>query len=239
VDARNRNLREWLNRITTGQLQLPRFQRFEAWGTSEVADLLQTLMDELPAGAALLLEIGDKSPFMYRPLSGAPSPTERMTELLLDGQQRLTALWRSLNDDYDDRTFFIDVRDVDADEDGRRDFRVRPQSRWWREGYRFPLWCDDPIQVLGRGLIPLRLLRPGDEDSWKAWSRDATSGDLGQQIELNNQISTLRSRVANFNLPYLALPVGSSEGVVLNVFLKMNTRSVPLTAFDIIVARVE
>jgi len=79
MDARNRNLREWLNRIRTGQLQLPRFQRYEAWGGSEIADLLQTVVDGLPAGAALVLEIGDKAPFHHRQLARAPVPKEKMT----------------------------------------------------------------------------------------------------------------------------------------------------------------
>ena len=113
MDARNRSLDDWFARIRTGQVRLPRFQRFEAWGHREVADLLQTVVDELPAGAVLVLEIGDGSPFVHRPLAGAPEPTERITELLLDGQQRLTALWRSLTEDYPDRSFFIDTRDVD------------------------------------------------------------------------------------------------------------------------------
>jgi uncharacterized protein with ParB-like and HNH nuclease domain len=92
MEARNRNLADWFARVGSGQIQLPRFQRFEAWGSREVADLLQTVVDELPAGAVLVLEIGDEPPFHHRPLAGAPAPTERMTELLLDGQQRLTAL---------------------------------------------------------------------------------------------------------------------------------------------------
>jgi len=31
MEARNRPLPEWFNRLKTGQLRLPRFQRFEAW----------------------------------------------------------------------------------------------------------------------------------------------------------------------------------------------------------------
>jgi hypothetical protein len=56
MDARNRSLDDWFTRIRTGQVRLPRFQRFEAWGPSEVTDLLQTVVDELPAGAVLVLE---------------------------------------------------------------------------------------------------------------------------------------------------------------------------------------
>jgi hypothetical protein len=241
MDARNRTLSQWLTRIRTGQVQLPRFQRFEAWGPREVEDLTQTVVDELPAGAVLVLEIGDVPPFRHRPLAGAPPATERMTELLLDGQQRLTALWRALNDDYPDRAYFIDIRDRDEDEDGQRDFLSRSQSRWWRGEQRYPVWCDSPKQVLDRGMIPARLLRPdGDgEAECATWLRNATEGDVERLLELQPLVHGLRARVAAFNLPYLALPVESSEAVILNVFEKLNTRSVPLTAFDIIVARVE
>jgi hypothetical protein len=238
MDARNRSLDQWLTRVSTGQLQLPRFQRFEAWGTREVADLVQTVIDGLPAGAVLVLEIGDQTPFPSRMLAGTPSQTERMTELLLDGQQRLTALWRALSDDYEDHTYFVDIRDVDEDEDGSPDHRVQPQPRWSRNGRRYPMWADDPRQVLERGLIPLRLLRPSDDTGWKGWLASATQ-DVPRLMELQEKVLDLRTRVAHFNLPFLALPVGSTAGIVLNVFVKLNTRSVPLTAFDIIVARVE
>ena len=87
-----RALDAWFSRIATGQLRLPKFQRFQAWGTREVTDLLQTVMDELPAGAALTLAAGNQSPFKYRTLQSAPEGPERVGELLLDGQQRLTAL---------------------------------------------------------------------------------------------------------------------------------------------------
>ncbi len=66
-----------------------------------------SLIQRLPIGAALVLDIGDKEPFISRTLVGAPTKGERITEHLLDGQQRLTALWRGLNNNYDDRTFFL------------------------------------------------------------------------------------------------------------------------------------
>ncbi len=241
MDARNRSLSEWFTRISTGQVQLPRFQRFEAWGPREIDDLVQTVVDELPAGAALVLEIGDKPPFRSRPLAGAPEPTERMTELLLDGQQRLTALWRTLNENYPDRSHFIDITGQAEDEGEEREFAAISQSRWWRDGRRYPVWCDDPKQVLRRGLLPARLLRPGSdgEKECASWLSEATDGDKDQLLSLQPVAGTLRSRVGIFNLPFLALPVQSSDTVILNVFVKLNTRTIPLTAFDIIVARVE
>lgn len=51
MEARNRSLSDWLTRIESGQLRLPRFQRFEAWGYREVKDLLETVIAGMPADA--------------------------------------------------------------------------------------------------------------------------------------------------------------------------------------------
>src|SRR5690606_29047537 len=107
LEARNRHLPEWFNRIRTGQIRLPRFQRFEAWGHNEISSLIEAVVSGLPAGSTLVLELGSEEPFISREVVGAPSPTERPTEHLLDGQQRLTALWRSFHDDYDNRTYLL------------------------------------------------------------------------------------------------------------------------------------
>lgn len=238
MQARDRAIDEWFSRISTGQVQLPRFQRFEAWGNREVQDLLETVLAELPAGATLVLEVGDTPIFKHRPLQEAPAGSERLTELLLDGQQRLTALWRSLNDTYEDRTFFVELT-MDGEENGGRG--VVSERRYWKDGQRYPLWAKDPKKTLERGYLPLRLLRPGDEGSQELnlWLKKATEGNLEQYIDVLNTANDLRTRVARFNLPYLFLTVGTKKDTVLDVFVKMNTRSVRLTAFDITVAEVE
>lgn len=238
MQARDRAVDEWFSRLASGQVQLPRFQRFEAWGNREVTDLLQTVLDELPAGATLILEVGDTSPFKHRPLQSAPAGPGRLTELLLDGQQRLTALWRSLNDTYEDRTFFVELESTDDERSGPG---IASERRYWKNGQRYPLWAEDPVKTLNRGLVPLRLLQPGAKgaEELNAWLDTATGGDAAKQLQIFKATTQLRARVARFNLPYLFLTVGTQKAVVLDVFVKMNTRSVRLTAFDIIVAEIE
>lgn len=107
MEARNRSLNDWFARIR--QVVLPRFQRFEAWTHRMVAGLLDTVLRELPAGALLVLEVGDEEPFVSRVMVGAPENGDKIVEHLLDGQQRLTALWRSLTDNYPDRTYFVEM----------------------------------------------------------------------------------------------------------------------------------
>lgn len=107
MKAADRTLPDWFGLIRRGSLNLPRFQRFEAWEPRRIEALLESVLQDLPAGVALILNVGDKPRFDGRPLAHS-TPTEgRITEQLLDGQQRLTALWASLNDKYEDRTYVL------------------------------------------------------------------------------------------------------------------------------------
>ncbi len=238
MEARNRPLPDWFERIRTRQISLPRFQRHEAWGPHEVSALLTTVLRGLPAGATLILEVGDDLPFISRPVAGAPADGERITELLLDGQQRLTSLWRALHDNYDDRTYLISYED-DPHTNGQLIPTAWGQNRWIRQGTRYPLWVDDPKQVWKRGYLPMRLLCPGDiADEIDAWI-DAVEEESKQTRAIDRQIQDLRTRVREFNIPFLSLPVTTPREVALDVFIKMNTSSVKLTTFDILVAQVE
>ena len=107
INAQNRLLPDWFARVRTRQTVLPRFQRFEAWGHANVTQMFNTILRRLPLGAVLILEIGNEEPFVSRPIVGAPADGERITEHLLDGQQRLTGLWRGLHNNYEDRTYFL------------------------------------------------------------------------------------------------------------------------------------
>lgn len=237
MEARNRNLSDWFVRIKSGQVLLPRFQRHEAWGHKEVSSLLESVLDGLPTGALLVLEVGDEEPFVARPLVGAPQPTERVNEHLLDGQQRLTALWRSLHDDYDDRVYLIDVNgDQDADDESTV---VRSESIRHKNEQRYPLWLDEPEECFRRGLIPLRLCRPeAPSDEIRGWAESAAGSD-GDAWDIGGQINQYRAVVKDFKLPFLGLPVTTKKEIALDVFIKMNTSSVKLSAFDIVVAQYE
>jgi len=238
MEARNRSLPDWLTRIRTRQIQLPRFQRMEAWGHKQVSDLLRTVLRGLPAGALLTLEVGDKIPFISRSMVGAPAHGERISELLLDGQQRLTALWRSLTDDYSDRTYFVQVPDGELVLD---DVEVVPQPRWLKNGQKFPVWADSQNECWERRLVPVRLLNPHEsvEPQISAWAEQAGNREPQVVIRIDRLIQRLRQRFIQFNLPFLALPVGTLPAVALDVFVKMNTSMVKLQAYDIIVAQTE
>ncbi len=245
MHAHDRFLPEWFSRIRSRQITLPRFQRSVTWGHAEVAKLLTTVLRGLPAGAVLILEVGDEEKFSSRTMVDAPDSGERVNEQILDGQQRLTALWRSLHDKYDDRTYLIKVKE-DAD-NGESDLpHVIGQARWDKNGKRYPVWADDPAECWRRRFIPISLLRPedaeseGDKENWidNAIPKDSVDR-LVDYRTISSVINNLRTKIREFNLPYLALPAITPKEVALDVFVKMNTSLVKLSTYDIVVALVE
>ncbi len=234
MEARNRSLPDWFTRIRTGQLALPRFQRFESWSHAEVVTLLDSVIRGRPVGAALVLETGDNEPFVSRPMAGAPEPTERTTEHLLDGQQRLTALWKALKDHYEDRTYFALLMPESEDES-----LAISVGRWMNNGRRFPIWADQPKEQLERGLVPMSLLNPGIGPQEIGKWCDLATDSLEESRNTQWLLEPLQEAVREANLPFLALPVGTSPDDAIDVFIKMNTTSVQLSAFDIVVAQLE
>ncbi len=236
MEARNRTLKDWFTRVRTGQILLPRFQRHEAWGHKEVSGLLESVLRELPTGAALILEVGDEEPFIARPLVGAPEPSERVTEHLLDGQQRLTALWRALHDDYEDRVYLVGTAD---DEEGSEQLLIRAEPTYFKKGERYPLWLFEPSRCWKRGLIPLALCGPeADLEAVDAWV-DAAASSMAEARLLDRRITAHRSTIENFNIPFLSLPPTTDRETALEVFINMNTSSVRLSSYDIVVAQYE
>ena len=234
MEARNRLLRDWLGRVRTGQLALPRFQRFESWGHGEVETLLDSVLRGRPIGAALVLDIGDSEPFVSRRIAGTPEPTERTTEHLLDGQQRLTALWKTLNDGYENRIYFAVLSPGD-----KSSSHVRSVSRYTRNNQRYPLWVDQPKEQLSRGLVPMYLLNPAiPPEEIGGWC-DRAADTVEESRDLERRVNVLQTAVREANFPYLVLPVETPADEAIDVFFKMNTTSVKLSAFDIVVAQME
>ena len=213
----------------------------EAWSPVRVSGLLTTVLRGLPAGAALILQVGDTLPFVSRNISGAPVKGESTNELLLDGQQRVTALWKALTDGYPDRIYFASFRESDEDNSVDPSVEViNVKFRIGTGGQILPQWITNPAECWSRGYIPMRLLRPGDLGAEvNAWVEQVVGDNLPAFMEMQSKILGLRSCVSEFNLPYLALPPDTPKDVALDVFIKMNTSAVVLSAYDIIVAQAE
>jgi hypothetical protein len=256
--AQDRTLGVWFTQIDHGAVKLPRFQRFEAWDRGRITSFLNTVINNLPVGVTLVLEVAGQEKFVSRFISTAERTTGTVTQNLLDGQQRLTAFWRAMQDNYEGETFFVYLPQFDRTRQAPdEEFGVYSVNRWTnKNGQRMPRWADFPEKSLERGSIPVRLLRPGDIasdiDKWldeatKPMEPAETDPDAFKKLraysalkdKIKGEITILRERVAHFNLPYLSLPSHTEKDIALQVFINMNTNSKPLSQYDIIVAEVE
>jgi hypothetical protein len=239
TNAQNRSIDMWFKRISGHETVLPRFQRFEAWTHANVAQLFNTILRDLPVGALLVLEIGDEEPFVSRTIKGAPDGGGRVTEHLLDGQQRLTALWRGLHNNYDDRTYFLFL---ESDAETGMPCSIRSIARYTqaKTGVRMPAWANNPAAQWRRHAIPLELCLPGEDGTqrFRAWAKEAIA-DRDERDEVVDKVSLIRTKFSSFNLPFLSLPVSTDKETALDVFIKMNTSAEPLSTYDIVVAQVE
>src|SRR5690606_4738644 len=179
--------------IKQGQIVLPRFQRHEAWRPGQVVALLENILRDppLPIGALLTLEVGDEELFHSRPIVGAPVTEAKVATHLLDGQQRMTALWRSLHGDYDGLDVFVSLKSGQSTEqeqeaggeEGVDAPEIEAVKTWDRKGVMQPVWANHPADILERGLIPATILCPGStgEVALEQWEKALEDFDESQK----------------------------------------------------------
>lgn len=82
---------ELVSKIERGELRLPEMQRRYVWRSTRVRDLLDSLYRGYPSGAILIWETDEPVPEQDFAIGQQANPYAK-TQLLLDGQQRLTSL---------------------------------------------------------------------------------------------------------------------------------------------------
>jgi len=86
-----KSVEELVTKIERGEIRLPEMQRRYVWKKTRVRDLLDSLYRGYPSGAILLWETDEDVPLQDFAVTQEKNPLQS-TQLLLDGQQRLTSL---------------------------------------------------------------------------------------------------------------------------------------------------
>lgn len=235
MQAENKPIRDWLEDVRRGVVRLPRFQRKESWTHKNVESFLDTVIrHNRPIGVLLVLNVNpDEQPFETRALEGTENNGEICRQHLLDGQQRLTALWKAMNDSYPDRAYFVPFREKDSSYDLNGE--IVGKSR------KSNAWIGNPVEEQSRGYIPVSLLYPGDTGIKKAlnWLNRVAGAKKVSKDALEALIMKLREEVGGRMFPYLALPIETDPDDAIDVFINTNTSFVRLMPYDIAVAQFE
>jgi len=110
VIANPLKVRELLHEIAGGKVVLPEIQRACVWKGPQVVKLLDSLYNEYPSGQILLWDTVDLP--ITKNLQGVaspPLPSVGVPKIVLDGQQRLTSLYKALGDDEDPIRVYFNV----------------------------------------------------------------------------------------------------------------------------------
>jgi hypothetical protein len=233
-----------------GTLCLPNFQRDFIWKREEVADLVRSIMRGYFIGSLLLLRCdADNPPFAPVFVRGAkPKHREPRPDLLiLDGQQRLTALLYaltapnlSLKDSSQRRWFFVDLDLLLRDPDS--DAVVVDLTERELDGLDGP-----DVQYQKRMLPCTVLLKSRDFMKWRDGlddylrKKDPKAHDLFRE-EWRDPWTKAAADFQNFDVSLVELPrVSDSDqeaiGRVCAVFEKLNSSGVDLSIYDLLTAR--
>ncbi len=255
--ALNKKMLSFLEHISKDQLLLPSFQRQKAWTDSITIKFLQAVYEKNPLGILLLVRYSEKehrnSQLKPRRFDGINEDEVIKTEaeinyLLLDGQQRLTALWKVFNDGYKDKLFCIQVTKntsgeycIDSDIDNKtiivsRD-RKNPRAKTFCENIKNNSVKIFPLQPGEKGLLPLCFF--GCQGDWEKnltkWLEDIPSAD-DEKNKLRILLENIKNRSDEANMAYFLLPAETSAEEAAGIFIDINTGSVSLTKYDIVVA---
>lgn len=231
------DLSEFVDGVRTGDIQLPDFQRPWKWDDERIVSLLATVAQGWPLGVMMTLETGSSDlRFKSRPLDGAdlPGPVEP-TELLMDGQQRLTSLFQAL----------ASGKPVDT-----MDTRRKKLLRWYYvdiERSLNPLVdmeeaivsvADDrrptPEAECEAGLFPLRVVY--DPSARARWRRAYENSDDAHLDKWMSFESTVLRNIDTYKVPVIRLTKETSKEAVCTLFENVNTKGVQLTVFELLTA---
>ena len=90
------DLSELMRDVASGKAQLPEFQRSWTWDDNRITGILASLSQGYPMGAIMRLTYGNENVrFKYRTIEGVSVQGVVPDYLVLDGQQRLTSMYRA------------------------------------------------------------------------------------------------------------------------------------------------
>ena len=212
-----------VNRINSGRMALPEFQRDFIWSPSQVVELLDSVARQWPIGSLLLLA-GPQS-LAYRPIIGAPGILgEELDLYILDGQQRITSLYHAVTD-ISDYCYYIDFNVLrNGDEDfikfeKRRNFQRKYPSLSERARYSIALIKDI-----------------WDMETFFEWFQMLPDPEL-RSTYLSLRSNKLVGLSANvYKVTSIDLDHNIELGALARIFETLNRTGVALNAFDLMVA---
>ena len=252
MQTNDRPISELMISINKGAIQLPDFQRGWVWEDGRIKALIASITNNYPVGAAMFFEYGnDNIRFKYRVIEGVTATDVIPTELILDGQQRLTSIYSSLysRNAVHTRTdkgkkifryYYIDIKKACDPNCDRVDaiFSV-PETRIITSNFGRDIELDlsDRTKEFENKMFPLNLILDFPEE--QNWQNEYYAFyNYNQEIikeftEFNKKIIM---QTLQYKIPVISLGKDTPKEAVCQVFENVNTGGVSLTVFELVTA---
>ncbi len=250
MQTNDRQISELMKLIDTGNIQLPDFQRGWVWDDNRIKSLIASITSNYPVGAAMFLEYGNANVrFKYRGLEGSAAQDVTPSELILDGQQRLTSIYASLfsqnpvhtrTDKGKDiqRYYYIDIeKAVDPNADRVDAIISVPETRMVTSdfGRKMDLDLSAPEKEYEKKMFPLNIIL--DTPKTFLWQQGYlkyhNNTVVSEYMEFQSKIIM---PVIQYKMPVILLDRDTPKEAVCQVFENVNTGGVSLTVFELVTA---
>ncbi|MDZ8052483.1 MAG: DUF262 domain-containing protein [Aulosira sp. ZfuCHP01] len=249
-DSTKISLKDLLDEIVSGEIQLPDFQRGWVWNDEHICSLLASIARAFPIGAIMLLEAGGDAKFKARPIEGvdpAKATLDKVKKLILDGQQRLTSLTQVIifkqpvktynsKKKLVQRYYYIDIETALLGPEHYEDAIISIDAdRIQKENFGRDVKLDlsTPEKEYEHLYFPCNQLLDYDK-----WEEGLLAYDPG--LEKFRRYVQFRRQVVNefhsYNIPIIELSKENKKEAVCLVFEKVNTGGVDLSVFELLTA---
>ncbi|NEN88705.1 MAG: DUF262 domain-containing protein [Okeania sp. SIO3H1] len=247
VNSDKFNLRDCLEDIKNGNIQLPDFQRDWKWDDETIRRLLGSVSLSYPIGSVLILETGSPDvKFKARLIEGVEVSKEVIPEkLILDGQQRLTALYQALMSNQPVSTttghkkksikvrYYLQIEDA-LKLDYRRDDAIVGITEDRQKKYLDVL---APEKQYEDRLYPLtKIFDPFDwEQGYCKYWEERNPDKIKLYKEFRQKV--IDNSFGKFVIPYIELPKKTPKPAISQIFLRVNQSNEKLKTFDLLTAQ--
>jgi len=238
--------------INEGKTQLPDFQRGWVWEDNRIRALIASITSNFPVGAAMFLEYGNENVrFKYRTIEGAPSKGNIPSELILDGQQRLTSIYSALFNSAPVHTrtdkgkeiyryYYINIEKALSPACDRVDaiFSV-PENRIVTSnfGRNVDLDLSDRTKEFEKKMFPLNIILNFTEvQNWQNQYYAYCNYNPEAIKEFTEFNTKVIMQTMQYKMPVIFLGKETPKEAVCQVFENVNTGGVSLTVFELVTA---
>ena len=242
-----------LRDIGDGKIQLPDFQRGWIWDDDHIKELLVSVSLFYPIGSVMMLATGN-SQVRLQPrlvegvhLRGRREPTQ----LILDGQQRLTSLFQALYSKdavktQDDRGkpiarwYYVDLSKLLVPEVDHEEVIVAlPEDRMLRN-FRREVVADYSTREkeCANELFPLKLVfDPVELLNWQMHYLQANPSLVTERMaRWNVLVQDFIQPIQQYQVPLIQLGSNTPKEAVCQIFERVNTGGVALNVFELLTA---